>query len=377
MVGIFIPECNSDGTFKKIQCHASTGYCWCVNNHGKPIPGSSTARKSVDCDQVGSSSSRRTRPSRDKRRKNDCSSSDRTTFTKNLIKIFKSEYLRMPTKLTTERRRTGSAIDTIEKRVLEWKFSEIDKNGDTKLSRKELKKLKRMVKKIVKPKPCARTFTKHCDLDQDRKITRKEWSVCLWMDAKSEMNHTSVENANKLLPPTDNLSDASSLLNKQVDRFKNNESASTSTRSPNKAVTNPSSPRSGCPERRKRKFLRELLEFLKKEKANVTDYSIKVSDSSFRQSEQEQLVRWKFTQIDTNVNRLLDRKEWKPFRRVMKEHKNLRKCGRKFLRFCDENTDRKITIQEWLDCFNLNEAGFGSSSTARKGPNPFDTYLKD
>ncbi|KAG1683253.1 SPARC-related modular calcium-binding protein 1 [Nymphon striatum] len=110
-----------------------------------------------------------------------------------------------------------------------------------------------------------------------------------------------------------------------------------------------------CPERRKRKFLRELLEFLKKEKANVTDYSIKVSDSSFRQSEQEQLVRWKFTQIDTNVNRLLDRKEWKPFRRVMKEHKNLRKCGRKFLRFCDENTDRKITIQEWLDCFNLNE----------------------
>ncbi|KAG1683254.1 SPARC-related modular calcium-binding protein 1 [Nymphon striatum] len=185
MVGIFIPECNSDGTFKKIQCHASTGYCWCVNNHGKPIPGSSTARKSVDCDQVGSSSSRRTRPSRDKRRKNDCSSSDRTTFTKNLIKIFKSEYLRMPTKLTTERRRTGSAIDTIEKRVLEWKFSEIDKNGDTKLSRKELKKLKRMVKKIVKPKPCARTFTKHCDLDQDRKITRKEWSVCLWMDAKS------------------------------------------------------------------------------------------------------------------------------------------------------------------------------------------------
>ncbi|KAG1667346.1 SPARC-related modular calcium-binding protein 1 [Nymphon striatum] len=133
----------------------------------------------------------------------------------------------------------------------------------------------------------------------------------------------------------------------------------------------------GCPERRKRKFLRELLEFLKKEKANVTDYSIKVSDSSFRQSEQEQLVRWKFTQIDTNVNRLLDRKEWKPFRRVMKEHKNLRKCGRKFLRFCDENTDRKITIQEWLDCFNLNEAGFGSSSTARKGPNPFDTYLKD
>ncbi|KAG1683257.1 SPARC-related modular calcium-binding protein 1 [Nymphon striatum] len=80
-----------------------------------------------------------------------------------------------------------------------------------------------------------------------------------------------------------------------------------------------------------------------------------ISDSSFRQSEQEQLVRWKFTQIDTNVNRLLDRKEWKPFRRVMKEHKNLRKCGRKFLRFCDENTDRKITIQEWLDCFNLNE----------------------
>ena len=30
-VPVFIPECNSDGRYKKIQHHEGTGYYWCVN----------------------------------------------------------------------------------------------------------------------------------------------------------------------------------------------------------------------------------------------------------------------------------------------------------------------------------------------------------
>lgn len=30
--------------------------------------------------------------------------------------------------------------------------------------------------------------------------------------------------------------------------------------------------------------------------------------------------------------------------------RHLRKCGKKLPRYCDVNSDRKITLTEWLDC---------------------------
>ena len=38
LVGTFIPHCLDDGSFAPIQCHGSTGYCWCVHTRtGEPI----------------------------------------------------------------------------------------------------------------------------------------------------------------------------------------------------------------------------------------------------------------------------------------------------------------------------------------------------
>jgi len=37
--GAFKPKCNADGTYAKIQCQASTGYCWCSNIFGARIGG--------------------------------------------------------------------------------------------------------------------------------------------------------------------------------------------------------------------------------------------------------------------------------------------------------------------------------------------------
>ena len=31
LIGAYVPQCNSDGSFSSVQCHSSTGYCWCVN----------------------------------------------------------------------------------------------------------------------------------------------------------------------------------------------------------------------------------------------------------------------------------------------------------------------------------------------------------
>jgi len=50
LIGAFIPECEDDGGFSAIQCHGSTGYCWCVDTQtGSPL--SEQARGEVQCSE--------------------------------------------------------------------------------------------------------------------------------------------------------------------------------------------------------------------------------------------------------------------------------------------------------------------------------------
>lgn len=67
-------------------------------------------------------------------------------------------------------------------RVLSWKFVTLDKDGDGHLDRAEYKELRRLAKKAVRPKKCARTFARTCDLNQDLKLSRQEWGACLAND---------------------------------------------------------------------------------------------------------------------------------------------------------------------------------------------------
>ena len=41
LIGEFIPQCEEDGSYSPLQCWSSTGYCWCVDNYGVEIPGTS------------------------------------------------------------------------------------------------------------------------------------------------------------------------------------------------------------------------------------------------------------------------------------------------------------------------------------------------
>ena len=76
--------------------------------------------------------------------------------------------------------------ETIERRVIEWKFHQLDKNGDGQLNRREFRVLRRLVRKVVRPKRCTKNFPRHCDSDQDRKLSRQEWSVCLGLGINSK-----------------------------------------------------------------------------------------------------------------------------------------------------------------------------------------------
>ncbi|XP_047432398.1 nidogen-2 isoform X6 [Mugil cephalus] len=51
--GAFVPQCDSDGQYRSLQCHGSTGHCWCVDSSGQERPGTRTppGTPSKDCDK--------------------------------------------------------------------------------------------------------------------------------------------------------------------------------------------------------------------------------------------------------------------------------------------------------------------------------------
>ncbi|CAH1262907.1 SMOC1 [Branchiostoma lanceolatum] len=231
MVGIFIPECNEDGSYAEVQCHTSTGYCWCVTREGKPVPNSSVRYQKPTC---SGRDGRQRRPTGGRKRSKEqtvpvspsgCGTDERGEFNDNLIDYFESEYNRLPTPLpgasaldilpfpTQQAPLTLDSSASKERRVLDWKFSQLDSDNDDELDRKELKLLRRTVKKAVRPRACARTFTKYCDMDKSKKVSKKEWSVCLGVPDKE---HTTAPTRD--LQPAPQVMDpaAPALSNKQI-----------------------------------------------------------------------------------------------------------------------------------------------------------------
>ena len=51
--GVFVPDCNSDGSYKPIQCLQSEGPCWCVDDNGKEVPGTRVESGKPDDDCLG------------------------------------------------------------------------------------------------------------------------------------------------------------------------------------------------------------------------------------------------------------------------------------------------------------------------------------
>ncbi|TWW81947.1 Testican-2 SPARC/osteonectin, CWCV, and [Takifugu flavidus] len=49
--GMYIPSCDEDGYYRKVQCDQSRGECWCVDQHGGELMGS-RIHGNPDCDEV-------------------------------------------------------------------------------------------------------------------------------------------------------------------------------------------------------------------------------------------------------------------------------------------------------------------------------------
>uniref|UniRef100_A0A1Q3G572 Putative sparc-related modular calcium-binding protein 2 n=1 Tax=Culex tarsalis TaxID=7177 RepID=A0A1Q3G572_CULTA len=181
----FVPRCREDGTYAPVQCLESVG-CWCVNSQGKPLPNTTVQHGKPVCVKKGKSNQRRSSPRNPVRNKRSCSRMDRAEFNRNLVKLFENEHIRVHHHQQQNVKNGGLT----EKSVLDWKFGSIDGNKNGMLDKNEYRELKRLIKKVVKPKRCGRSFGKSCDADQDERLSRLEWSNCFSKDNLTpEMEH--------------------------------------------------------------------------------------------------------------------------------------------------------------------------------------------
>ncbi|XP_074662293.1 SPARC-related modular calcium-binding protein 1-like isoform X2 [Tubulanus polymorphus] len=444
VVGIYIPNCEADGSFSKVQCHQATGYCWCVNKEGKPIPGTSVKGKKPKCQKQGKKRKKRLKG------KKGCNQTDRSTFNSNLVNLFKKEYHRLPKDSQPKLKQSG-ITDTFEKRVIEWKFSEMDKNRDNRLKKSEIRSLTRMIRRHVKPKRCARDFMQYCDIDSDSRIARSEWSVCLGVD----INNVKQVTARPLITPekkstisklgdlsggaaawldvgtdeeeeedTDNTEETKDCAHERKVALENHRT------DPNGNIFIPKCSAAGkfqstqchestgycwcadentgvpiagtstfkvtpsceninirimkdCPPVHRRRFITAQLDKMTKdmvEYANNNTGTRKVPDPDPKHSIEEQAIRWKLHMLDENNNMMIDRRERRNLKleirsnKDVKGKKSLRKCARNFVKFCDANNNKKITIDEWVDCMGIHDKKL-PKQPKRKGPNPFIQQL--
>lgn len=363
---------------------------------------------------------------------------DRGQFNQNLVAIFQKEFERLP-------RPPGSANTTTKvSAVLRWKFSELDVDGDELLQLREVRDLRRLARRIVEPQACARGLARYCDTNRDRLLSRSEWLHCLQgrrggglrgVDKVGSAEAAAVL-AGALRPDAPAAQDSSDddsqetqdprggpwpqgtgedcgAARRQAQEAQRDAPrlyvpecqpdgrtfvpaqchgglcwcVSVRTGRPLRGTTATTRPDcaqllgdtfKGCSFRKKQLFVAALLHSFEREqeKQQASD-----SPASAGSSASDDALRWKFSTLDSNHNQVLERKEWKQFRRgwaSFLEHggrKKLRKCWRNFLRFCDENDDSRISLEEWLKCGKPVTGPSQPDSGTRKGPNPFSTIL--
>ncbi|KTF83004.1 hypothetical protein cypCar_00026420, partial [Cyprinus carpio] len=181
---IFIPDCGLQGLYKPVQCHQSTGYCWCVMvDTGRPIPGTSASLNGNACGYTRLSLN-----------VTGCPEGKKVEFITSLLDALTTDMVQAinsPTPSGGGRFVEPDPSHTLEERVVHWYFAQLDDNGSHDINKKEMKPFKRYVKKKAKPKRCARKFTDYCDLNKDKTISLQELKGCLGVNKEGSTTSSS------------------------------------------------------------------------------------------------------------------------------------------------------------------------------------------
>ncbi|GCB66023.1 hypothetical protein scyTo_0007817 [Scyliorhinus torazame] len=181
--GIFIPECAGAGLYKPVQCHQSTGYCWCVLvDIGRPIPGTSTRYQTPDCDSNARSKLMEVDDPFKGKELQGCPGAKKLEFITSVLDALTTDMVQAinsPAPAAGGRFPEPDPNHTLEERVVHWYFGQLDKNSSNNIHKKEMKPFKRFLRKKAKPKKCGRKFTDYCDLNEDKTISLHELKGCL------------------------------------------------------------------------------------------------------------------------------------------------------------------------------------------------------
>uniref|UniRef100_A0A8C1DFM9 SPARC related modular calcium binding 1 n=1 Tax=Cyprinus carpio carpio TaxID=630221 RepID=A0A8C1DFM9_CYPCA len=192
---IFIPDCGLQGLYKPVQCHQSTGYCWCVMvDTGRPIPGTSARYKKPECDSAARSRDSEMEDLFRDRDLTGCPEGKKVEFITSLLDALTTDMVQAinsPTPSGGGRFVEPDPSHTLEERVVHWYFAQLDDNGSHDINKKEMKPFKRYVKKKAKPKRCARKFTDYCDLNKDKTISLQELKGCLGVNKEGSTTSSS------------------------------------------------------------------------------------------------------------------------------------------------------------------------------------------
>ncbi|XP_070762712.1 SPARC-related modular calcium-binding protein 1-like [Enoplosus armatus] len=206
----FIPECTADGRYSPVQCHAATGYCWCVRvDSGRPLPGTSARNRIPDC--TGAEEAPTDRKYREKPLPG-CPGARKKQFLQSLVRALQQEAehagslspdqasntppssspspsVNTPTSATPSSSSLAldaaspAALEAVESSrpevVLRWHFSQLDVDSSGVLSEREARPLRQFLRRRLKPRRCAKKFAQYCDRDRDRGLTLEELRVCL------------------------------------------------------------------------------------------------------------------------------------------------------------------------------------------------------
>ncbi|KAH8407541.1 hypothetical protein KR222_005115 [Zaprionus bogoriensis] len=178
----FLPRCRRDGYYAAVQC-LGVKDCWCSDINGNPIKNTSTRWSKSKCGR----NNRRRSPLRPQGSQEDvggnsssegagsghrpCNRTDRMAFNSHLIEVFR-----------IERQRSGQLSEANDAAVLDWKFAQLDTNANQLLDRQEVRELKKLLKRAIKPRRCGRAFGRYCNVNRDDNLSRLEWSNCLARD---------------------------------------------------------------------------------------------------------------------------------------------------------------------------------------------------
>ncbi|CAD5232315.1 unnamed protein product [Bursaphelenchus xylophilus] len=247
-------------------------------------------------------------------------------------------------------------------RVLDYIFSLLDLNLDEKISfsewirgiidEKEIQLMKLELK-------CLQRILKSCDFDNSRAINRDEWAECFEITVKSfqkfggdgstqkesfistlvPIKHGKLfamsKSGEKYVYPT-KFSHPDAPVAKEIPKNENNVATYETVHKLRNDV---------CFGDKRRRFLQLLFAQFRSEMQLYGLMPEGGMGAARRQS-----AEWKFTQMDVNEDGYLCHHEYHTFRRMIRHWEGVKRCGRSFIRQCDQDSDKRVSLDEWKRC---------------------------